>query len=246
MNEKLILIKLKALKAKMDSPSGSLSGINVADYENYRTLFKKYLANLVNVNTQLYGDFVPSSPLPRNSGDIYIGEFHFNFLKNDIQYLLEISEANSCIDTLDLKLTTEGIYFSGQTFDAFSKVTELLKGANYEIILIDGYLNDQFIDIFTIVNASVKIKILTKLNSHNPAVNLKIEKFNEQFLHRQIKIEMRENPDFHDRFLILDKKEYYHFGASLKDAGKKGFMFSKIEEQIIQQSLLKEFNSKWQ
>jgi hypothetical protein len=112
--------------------------------------------------------------------------------------------------------------------------------------LIDGYLNDQFIDIFTILNPSVKIKILTKRNSHNPAVNLKIEKFNEQFLEKQIKIELKENTDFHDRFVIIDNKEFYHFGASLKDAGKKGFMFSKIEEPIVQQSLLNEFNTKWQ
>lgn len=245
MIEKQILIKLKALKTKMDSPSGSLSGINVADYENYVKLFKKYLAHLISLNTELYNDFIPTSLFPRYADELYIGEFHFNPLKKDIQYLLEISEANSSTETSNIKVATEGIYFSGQTFDAFSKVTELLKGAKSEIILIDGYLNDQFIDSFAIVNPSVKIKILTKKNYNNPAVNLKIGKFNEQFLDRQIKIEMQENPDFHDRFLILDKKEFYHFGASLKDAGKKGFMFSKIEEPIVRQSLLNEFNTKW-
>lgn len=246
MNEKQILIKLKALKAKMNSPSGSLSGINVSDYENYIKLFQNYLDDLISLNTELYDDFIPSSLFPRYSNERYIGEFYLNPLKNDIQFLIEISEANSLVDISNIKITTEGIYFSGQTFDAFSKITELLKGAEIEIILIDGYLNDQFIDIFTIVNTSVKIKILTKKNNTNPAINLKIEKFNEQFLDQQIKIEMQENPDFHDRFLILDEKEFYHFGASLKDAGKKGFMFSKIEEPIVQQSLLKEFNTKWQ
>jgi hypothetical protein len=111
MNEKLILIKLKALKAKMDSPSGSLSGLNVTDYENYRTLFKKYLADLININNELYGDCVPSSPLPRNSNDNYIGEFHLNFLKNDINYLLKISKPNSFIDTSNLKITTKVFTF---------------------------------------------------------------------------------------------------------------------------------------
>ena len=246
MNEKQILIKLKALKAKMDSPSGSLSGINVADYEYYVKLFKKYLADLISLNTELYNDFIPTSLFLRYADELYIGEFHLNPLKKDIQYLLEISEANSSIDTSNLKLTTEGIYFSGQTFDAFSKITELLKGAKSEIILIDCYLNDQFIDIFTFVNPSVKIKILTKQNSYIPGVNLKIDKFNEQFLEQQIKIELQVNPDFHDRFVIIDNKEFYHFGASLKDAGKKGFMFSKIEEPIVQKSLLNEFNTKWQ
>lgn len=32
----------------------------------------------------------------------------------------------------------------------------------------------------------------------------------------------------HDRFLIIDEKEVYHIGASLKDLGKKLFAFSKL------------------
>ena len=33
----------------------------------------------------------------------------------------------------------------------------------------------------------------------------------------------------HDRFLIIDQKTMYHFGASLKDLGKKWFAFSQME-----------------
>jgi hypothetical protein len=179
------------------------------------------------------------------AGDEYIGEFHLTPIKSNIQYLLDIAPDETSINPTDFKITKEGIYFSGQYFDALAKISEILKTAATEIILIDGYLNDQFIDIFTIANSNVEIKILTKANSNNPAVKLKVTNFNRQFAQQKTTIEIKENSDFHDRFLILDKKDFYHFGASLKDAGNKGFMFSKIEESFVQQSLLNEFNAKW-
>lgn len=245
MTEQQILLKLKALKTKMNSPTGSLSGIHVDDYENYVSLFEKYHAELNKLNPELYGDFIPTSLFPRMAGDEYIGEFHLTPIKSNIQYLLDIAPVETSINPTDFKITKEGIYFSGQYFDALAKISEILKTAATEIILIDGYLNDQFIDIFTIANSNVEIKILTKANSNNPAVKLKVTNFNRQFAQQKTTIEIKENSDFHDRFLILDKKDFYHFGASLKDAGNKGFMFSKIEESFVQQSLLNEFNTKW-
>ena len=44
--------------------------------------------------------------------------------------------------------------------------------------------------------------------------------------------------DFHDRFLIIDKVEVYHIGASIKDAGKKSFGITKIEDKNLIQSLI--------
>lgn len=44
--------------------------------------------------------------------------------------------------------------------------------------------------------------------------------------------------DFHDRFLIIDKVEVYHIGASIKDAGKKSFGITKIEDKDLIQSLI--------
>ena len=42
-------------------------------------------------------------------------------------------------------------------------------------------------------------------------------------------IEIKKFENSHDRFLILDDKEVYHIGASLKDLGKKWFAFSKMD-----------------
>ena len=48
---------------------------------------------------------------------------------------------------------------------------------------------------------------------------------------------------FHDRFILIDKKELYHSGASFKDLGKKCFCISKIENDNVLKELLKIVNS---
>jgi hypothetical protein len=245
MTETEILLKLKALKTQINSPTGVISGVHVADYKKYIANFEKYLKELVSINQELYGDFTPNKYIPYMTNGEYVGLYCLTPLKNNIQYLLDIAPDTSSIKPADFKITTEGIYFSGQYFDALVKVSEILKSATKEIILIDGYINDQFIDIFTVTNSGVSIKILTKSKSHTPAVKLKITSFNKQFNSQNINLEIRENEDFHDRFLILDQNQFYHFGASLKDLGNKGFMFSRIEEPFVQNSLLAEFNAKW-
>ncbi|MDE3183619.1 MAG: hypothetical protein KGM16_09390 [Bacteroidota bacterium] len=245
MTESEILVKLKALKTQVNSPTGVLSGVHVDDYEKYIASFEKYFKELVDINPELYGDFTPNKYIPYMANDEYIGLYCLTPLNNNIQYLLDIAPDITAIKPSDFKITTEGIFFSGQYFDAFVKVSEILKSATKEIILIDGYINDQFIDIFTVANTGVQIKILTKSKSNTAAVKLKITSFNKQFNSQGINLEIRENEDFHDRFLILDQNQFFHFGASLKDLGNKGFMFSRIEEPFVQKSLLTEFNTKW-
>jgi len=52
-----------------------------------------------------------------------------------------------------------------------------------------------------------------------------LKKYNSQYS----PITIKEFSKAHDRFLIIDKKIVYHFGASLKDLGKKWFAFSKMD-----------------
>lgn len=51
--------------------------------------------------------------------------------------------------------------------------------------------------------------------------------------------------NYHDRFLIIDEEGYYHIGASIKDAGNKIFMFSKIEDRDIQKVIMEKIKSEW-
>ncbi len=117
----------------------------------------------------------------------------------------------------------QDIFFEGQIFDAFSFVSDLIRQAKTSIILIDNYIDDSVLLHFTKRNPGVNFTILTRKISQQ--LKLDISKHHEQY--EQINI--KEFKEAHDRFLIIDEVDVYHFGASLKDLGKKWFAFSKMD-----------------
>ncbi|NOQ26929.1 MAG: ORF6N domain-containing protein [Bacteroidales bacterium] len=117
----------------------------------------------------------------------------------------------------------QDIFFKGQIYDAYSFVSDLIRTAKTSIILIDNYIDDTVLTHFTKRKKDVSFTILTKTISKQ--LSLDIKKHNEQYPTIEVKI----IKDTHDRFLIIDEKEIYHFGASLKDLGKKWFAFSKMD-----------------
>ena len=116
----------------------------------------------------------------------------------------------------------QGIFYDGQIFDAYVFINDLLKLATNEIILIDNYIDETVFTLFS-KYPNIKIKIYTKTISKQ--LKLDFQKYQTQYQN----IELKEFKNSHDRFLIIDKKEIYHIGASLKDLGKKWFAFSKFE-----------------
>jgi len=117
----------------------------------------------------------------------------------------------------------QGIFFDGQIFDAYKFVSDLIRRAKKSIIIIDNYIDDSVLLLLTKRKKSVTVKIFTKTISKQLALDVK--KFNEQYP----AIEIKEFKYAHDRFIIIDDKEVFHFGASLKDLGKKWFAFSKMD-----------------
>ncbi|MGI6395342.1 MAG: ORF6N domain-containing protein [bacterium] len=120
---------------------------------------------------------------------------------------------------------TQGIFFNGQVFEAHKLISDIVRSAEKSIILIDNFIGDTVLTLFSKRKQGVKLKILTKNLSKQ--LQLDIQKFNEQFPPAEIK----EFVYSHDRFLIVDDRDLYHLGASLKDLGKKWFGFSKMELQ---------------
>ena len=120
----------------------------------------------------------------------------------------------------------QGIFYNGQIFDAYKFVTELIKGANKSIVLIDNYIDETTLILFS-KNQKIKVTIYTKNISKQ--LKLDLEKYNTQY--KPITIKMFNKA--HDRFLIIDEKEIYHIGASLKDLGKKWFAFSKFDKDAL-------------
>jgi phage regulator Rha-like protein len=117
----------------------------------------------------------------------------------------------------------KGIFFDGQIFDAYAFVSDLIKKAQQEIILIDNCPDDSVLTLLSKRAKDVKATIYTKTISK--AFQLDLEKHHAQYPEIQVKTFSQS----HDRFLLLDGKELYHLGASLKDLGKKWFAFSRMD-----------------
>lgn len=126
----------------------------------------------------------------------------------------------------------QDIFFKGQIFDAYSFVMDLIKKAKTELLIIDNYIDLSVLKMLTEKSKNVRVKIITQKNT--PIKALDIEKFNAQYG----TLDLQHSQDFHDRFLIIDQKELYHIGASLKDLGKKCFAFSLIEDKNVLNSLM--------
>jgi hypothetical protein len=118
----------------------------------------------------------------------------------------------------------QGIFFDGQIFDAHQFVSDLIRTARKSIVVIDNYVDDAVLTLLSKAGEKVRITILTKTISKQ--LDLDVKKYNEQYP----TITIKEFHNSHDRFIIIDGKTVYHFGASLKDLGKKWFAFSKFDK----------------
>ena len=150
----------------------------------------------------------------------------FKELENDVTLLKsKVENISNSLEDKTLK-PKQGIFYDGQIFDAYVFVNDLLKTATDEVLLIDNYIDETIFTLFS-KYPNIKIKIYTKTISKQ--LKLDFEKYQKQYKN----IEINEFKNSHDRFLIIDKKEIYHIGASLKDLGKKWFAFSKFEIESL-------------
>ena len=124
------------------------------------------------------------------------------------------------------------IFFDGQIYDAFSLITSIIQKAQKEIILIDGYVDVDTLNILAKKNTGVDVKIFTYASAR--LTNTDAANFNAQYPTLTVK----KTQVFHDRFIILDGKTAYHIGASIKDAGKKCFGISLLEDPGMVTDLL--------
>ena len=118
-----------------------------------------------------------------------------------------------------------GVFFEGQIFDAYVLANKIIKSAKQSITLIDNYIDESVLTMLEKKSKNVKVTLLTKNISKQLALD--IAKFNQQYP----AIEAKTFNLSHDRFLIIDGKDIYHLGASLKDLGKKWFAFSKMANE---------------
>ncbi len=121
-------------------------------------------------------------------------------------------------------LPNQGIFFEGQLFDAYVFANDLIKSAKSSITLIDNYVDETTLLMLSKRNSTCKATIYTyKISTQ---LQLDLTRHNQQYP----TIEIKQLRTAHDRFLIIDNKDLYHIGASIKDLGKKWFAFSRIDE----------------
>jgi hypothetical protein len=128
-------------------------------------------------------------------------------------------------------IPTQGVFFDGQIFDAYELASKIIRSAQKSIVLIDNYIDESTLTHLAKKDEGVKVHLLTKTISKQ--LSLDLQKANDQYGH----FEVTAFTQSHDRFLIIDGKEVYHLGASLKDLGRKWFAFSKLEAKSVESIL---------
>jgi hypothetical protein len=186
----------------------------------------------VHISIQIIQAFVEMRQFIQNNAYIFqrLDQVELKQYKTDekLEHILKALEAGK-------PEPTQGIYFDGQVFEAYAFASGLIKKAKGEIILIDNYIDETTLTLLSKKAKTVKVQLFTK--NINKTLALDVKKANEQFGNFQV----HELKSSHDRFLIIDRKELYHLGASLKDLGKKWFAFSKLEgmTETVLNNLLK-------
>ncbi len=123
----------------------------------------------------------------------------------------------------------EGIFADGQIYDAYEFIERLIKSAKKSILLIDNYVDESVLTMLSGKNKGVQVDIYTKELSN--ALLLAQDKFNSQYGN----LSLHQTNRVHDRFMIIDNQTIYLIGASLKDAGKRLFAFTKMSATHIEE-----------
>lgn len=132
--------------------------------------------------------------------------------------------------------SSQKIFFDGQIYDAFSLLVELVSKAKKKLVLVDNYVDVGTLNILAKKKFDVEVVVYTVRRTRLSEAD--VNNFNQQYP----KLEVKYTGVFHDRFLIIDDTCAYHIGASIKDAGKKCFGISLIEDTRIVKDILERLN----
>lgn len=168
-------------------------------------------------------DDLPVRDRPESSGTTdhdgrgYILRHHLEVLREDIAYSQMLLSGITDTDVPSAKVTREGIFFAGQQFDALQRVREVFAQAKKELVIIDGYVNEDVLALLTSKTPSAAVRILTSQVTESFKVHA--DAFNKQYGN----LKVRESRAFHDRFVIVDDDDFFHFGASIKGSRRARF-----------------------
>lgn len=141
-------------------------------------------------------------------------------------------------------LISEQFFPAHSEYDAYVTIRDLFATAVSEIVVVDAYIGSSLLlTLRSLTRPNVSVKILTAARNLKPDFLPELTAFNKQVSH--IAIEVRTTGDFHDRFIAIDDAAFYHVGASIKDAGNRAFMISRIEDQPIVENVRQAITQAW-
>ena len=149
--------------------------------------------------------------------------------------ILQDQKLNQVLNALEKNEVrpAQGIFFDGQVFDAWEFASRIIRSAEEEIILLDHYPDES--TLMHLAKKQEAVKVLLYSRADGKQLQLDMEKANRQYGG----FELRHFTKSHDRFLIIDRKEIWHLGASLKDLGKRWFAFSRLGPEWLESLLLR-------
>ncbi len=182
----------------------------------------------INVSIKIINTFIEMRNFISSNGHVFerLANMEYKMLEYDKKFDILFDELQKN------KKFEQKIFFEGQIYDAYSLIIDIIKSAKKKILIIDNYIDDSILKMLSKKEKSVEVVLLTS-NKTNIS-KLDIQKFNKQYP----VLKMSTSNKFHDRFIIIDNKELYHCGASIKDLGKKCFGINKIEDKCIIEKII--------
>lgn len=179
----------------------------------------------VQVSISIMDAFVEMRKFLNNNGKVFerLTTLEYKQIENEKNF-------NKVFNLLQSKKNIkQKIFFQGQIWDSYSLIIDIIKKAEKKITIIDNYVDDSILKMLSKKNDEVEVIILTSSKSN--IQNLDVQKFNKEYP----TLKVAKTNKFHDRFIIIDNKELYHLGASIKDLGKKCFAINEMEnEELIE------------
>ena len=185
------------------------------------SLLKSEIA--IKVSVKIVEAFVRMRHYLRDNGQLFerVTTLEYQQIENNKKFDLVFDKLQ------EKQIENQRIFYDGQIYDAYSLIIDIIKRAESKITIIDNYIDDSVLKMLSKKKENVEVVILTS-NKCN-IQNIDIQKFNKQYP----TLKVAKTDKFHDRFIILDEKELYHIGASIKDLGKKCFAINRIENNDI-------------
>ncbi|MGL1958897.1 MAG: ORF6N domain-containing protein [Colwellia sp.] len=182
----------------------------------------------VSVSISIINTFVKMRHFIQSNGNLFtrVEQIEKRQIKYELITDTKFTEVFDALGTNDIP--KQGIFYNGQMYDAYAFTSDLIRTAKKSIVLLDNFVDDTVLTILSKRQENVSASIYTK--NIPKQLKLDLEKHNEQYS----EISVTKFSDSHDRFLIIDEKEVYHIGASLKDLGKTWFAFSRFDKGAVE------------